>query len=239
VSVGGNIAHTWHPAPAVLAQAGETAETWRPALGAQVFAAVWPLALLVTVEVLARVDWPRTFGWSAARYGGASLVAGVAAVMSYAHLNGLLRAYGEGDVTARIGPLSVDGLMVVCGFALLAIGQPSERYESRDEIRDEMAASSDGGSQPLPWWPLPELDPAPDVHSPVDGYALWDDIEPEPAEVPVPGEPDPVLARAAEVFAGDLSQGRTPGIRRIKKALRVGQDRAREVQEQLTVLASQ
>lgn len=120
VSVAGNVAHTYHPAPVVLAAAGKTAEQWRPELGAQLGAAFFPLALLVTVEVLSRVQWPNTWGWSATRYGGAALVAGVAAIVSYLHLRGLLLAYGEDGLTALIGPLSVDGLMIVAGFALLA-----------------------------------------------------------------------------------------------------------------------
>jgi len=100
-------------------QAGQ----WRPAAGAQLFAAFFPAALLVTVEVLARVSWPSGWAWTLARFGGAGLVALVAAVVSYLHLSGLLAAYGEDRLTTWIGPLAVDGLMVVCGFALLAIGR--------------------------------------------------------------------------------------------------------------------
>ncbi|MEO5874623.1 MAG: DUF2637 domain-containing protein [Streptosporangiaceae bacterium] len=123
VSVAGNVAHTWHPSAAVLAAAGKTAAQWRPELGAQLVAGFFPVALLITVEVLARVVWPKSWGWSAARWGGAALVAGVAAVVSYLHLRGLMVAYGEDALTALIGPLSVDGLMVVCGFALIALGR--------------------------------------------------------------------------------------------------------------------
>lgn len=123
VSVAGNVAHTYHPTAAVLAAAGKTAAQWKPELGAQLGAAFFPLALLVTVEVLARVQWPDTWGWSGTRYGGAALVASVAAIVSYLHLRGLLLAYGEDPLTATIGPLSVDGLMVVSGFALLAAGR--------------------------------------------------------------------------------------------------------------------
>jgi len=126
VSIAGNVAHTWHPSAEQLAAAGLTlqqAEQWKPAAGAQLFAAFFPAALLVTVEVLARVAWPSGWAWTLARFGGAGLVALVAAVVSYLHLSGLLTAYGEDRLTALIGPLAVDGLMVVCGFALLAIGR--------------------------------------------------------------------------------------------------------------------
>lgn len=123
VSVAGNVAHTWHPDPAVLAAAGATASNYQPPAGSMAFAAFFPIALLVTVEILARVRWPRGLGWQAAKFLGASIVAAVAAVVSYIHLHGLLLAYGEDGITALIGPLAVDGLMVVAGFAVLAVGR--------------------------------------------------------------------------------------------------------------------
>lgn len=142
VSVAGNVAHTYHPTAAVLAAAGKTADQWKPELGAQLGAAFFPLALLVTVEVLTRVQWPNTWGWSATRYGGAALVAGVAAVVSYLHLRGLLLAYGEDELTATIGPLSVDGLMVVAGFALLAAGRAASPAAGPAKASPETAAAA-------------------------------------------------------------------------------------------------
>jgi hypothetical protein len=47
----------------------------------------------------------------------------VAATVSYRHLSGLLHFYGEEAITATIGPLAVDGLMVMATAALLATGQ--------------------------------------------------------------------------------------------------------------------
>jgi hypothetical protein len=38
---------------------------------------------------------------------------------------------------------------------------------------------------------------------------------------------------AAELFAGDLAAGKVPGVRRIRKELRVGQPRAQQVREYL------
>jgi uncharacterized protein DUF2637 len=142
VSVAGNVAHTYHPTATVLAAAGKTAAQWRPELGAQLGAAFFPLALLVTVEVLARVQWPHKLRWSATRYGGAALVATVAAVVSYLHLRGLLLAYGEDPLTATIGPLSVDGLMVVSGLALLAAGRAATPAADPAQARPEAAAAA-------------------------------------------------------------------------------------------------
>ncbi|MFG1926850.1 hypothetical protein [Cryptosporangium sp. NPDC048952] len=126
LSVSANVAHTFHPSEA-LRQAGVPAAfgvpgTFVPDPGAVVAAACWPLLLLGAVEVVVRVPWPPGVWWGLARYGGAVLVALIAAYMSYRHMSGLLRVYGEDRLGAGLGPLAVDGLMVVSGFALLAIG---------------------------------------------------------------------------------------------------------------------
>lgn len=125
VSIMANVAHTFHPSAAQLTAwqaAGHQVAEWRPEVGAALAAAFWPVALLLAVEVLSRVRWQRGFWWGAARYGGTGAVALVAAVMSYRHMAGLLGSFGEDSVSAHLGPLGVDGLMVVAGFALLSMG---------------------------------------------------------------------------------------------------------------------
>lgn len=184
-SVAGNVAHVWHPTPEYLAAHHTTAGQFRPELGAQIAGAFWPIALLITVEVLARVDWPRTFWWIVARFGGAALVAGVAAVMSYAHLNGLLRAYGETDASARLGPLSVDGLMVICGGALLALGHHGRDHSAEGGTGEDLDALSERVAVML------RDHPEPQVTAEIDDP--WDHVEPTPGTTP------------AEVF------GTTPG----------------------------
>lgn len=91
-----------------------------PATGPRVAAAFWPLALLLAVEVLTRVQWSAGVGYALARYAGVGAVATVAAVMSYRHMAALLARYGEDGFGAHLGPLGVDGLMVVSGVALLS-----------------------------------------------------------------------------------------------------------------------
>jgi len=118
VSVGANIAHSyvpphgWHPTP--------DAPHWHPAPGAIAFASFWPLALLVTVEVLARVAWPTGGWWALLRFGGLLPVATVAAVVSYRHLSALLAYYGDDRLAVTIGPAAVDGIMIICTGALMA-----------------------------------------------------------------------------------------------------------------------
>lgn len=123
-TVAANVAHTFYPTAAQLAawHAAGNAGTFRPEVGAVIGAAFWPLALLLAVEVLARVAWPAGGWWRLARHGGAGAVAGIAALMSYRHMAGLLTAWGEDPLNAHLGPLAVDGLMVLAGFALLSMG---------------------------------------------------------------------------------------------------------------------
>jgi hypothetical protein len=126
VSVAANIAHTLYPTAAQLATwtaAGNPADTWAPSPGAMAFAAFWPIALILSVEVLTRVSWRPGFLFGLARYGGTTLVATVAAVMSYRHMSGLLAIWGEDAWGAHIGPLAVDGLMVVAAAALLTMSR--------------------------------------------------------------------------------------------------------------------
>jgi hypothetical protein len=84
-------------------------------------AAFWPVALLLSIELLTRVAWPRGFWWGFGRYVGVGLVGLVAAVLSYRHMAGLLQMWGEDRLNAHLGPLAVDGLMLVAATALLAI----------------------------------------------------------------------------------------------------------------------
>ncbi len=113
VSVAANVAHSYVP-PA------DARSSWSPHTGAVVGAVFWPVALLVAIEVLARVAWPAGSRWLLVRFGGLGPVATVAAVVSYRHLAGLLSFYGEDAITATVGPLAVDGLMVMATGALLA-----------------------------------------------------------------------------------------------------------------------
>src|ERR1041385_7384479 len=84
-----------------------------------------PIGLLLSVEVLSRVRWHHGRWWRLARVGGAGAVAVGSAVISYGHLRDVLLAWGYGPLGAGVGPLVLDGLMVVSGFALLAIQRPT------------------------------------------------------------------------------------------------------------------
>jgi hypothetical protein len=126
VSVAANVAHTLYPTAAQLADwtaSGRAAADWTPPAGAMVFAAFWPIALILAVEVITRAQWRKGLLFGLARYGGTILVASVAAVMSYRHMAGLLAIWGEDVWGAHLGPLAVDGLMVVSAAALLSMSR--------------------------------------------------------------------------------------------------------------------
>jgi hypothetical protein len=129
VSIAANVAHSYVP-PA------DSPAAWSPQTGAVVGAIFWPVALFVVTEIFARVAWPSGKRWTALRFAGLLPVALVAAFVSYKHLAGLLDFYGEDALTAMLGPLAVDGLMVMATGALLA----TARRVAADAVPTEATA---------------------------------------------------------------------------------------------------
>lgn len=113
MSVAANVLHTRLPA-------ADHEHGWSPGMAAQIGAAVWPIGLLLSVEVLSRVRWPHGWQWALARFGGTGAVALGSAIISYGHLRDVLLAWQYDPLAAAVGPLVLDGLMVISGFALLA-----------------------------------------------------------------------------------------------------------------------
>jgi hypothetical protein len=116
MSVAANVLHAWLPA-------ADRPAGWSPGVAPQVGSAVWLIGLLLSVEVLSRVRWAPGVWWALARYGGAGTVAVGSAIISYGHLHEVLIAWNYGPLGAAVGPLVLDGLMVVSGFALLAMSR--------------------------------------------------------------------------------------------------------------------
>ncbi|WP_018253848.1 MULTISPECIES: DUF2637 domain-containing protein [Salinispora] len=112
-SLAANYAHTTVPP-------SEAPPSWSPRPGAVVLSLCWPVMLFVSAVILVRTEWPRELRWLAVRYFGLLPVAGVAAFVSYRHMSGLLAYYGEDGLTSRVGPLAIDGLMIMATGALLA-----------------------------------------------------------------------------------------------------------------------
>lgn len=153
--------------------------------------AFWPMALLICLEIIARVAWPKGWQWVLTRHFGLLLVAIIAAVASYRHMNGLLLAFAEDGFTATAGPLAIDGLMFVSSVALLAIGHNARQ-------RQEEQPTPEPTPEPLPA-PLPTPRPEP---------------KPEPLPIPVsPGVgPAPDMPQKP-MPVKDLQNGKVNGKR--------------------------
>lgn len=79
-------------------------------------AAFWPLALLVTSELLFRARFDRHADVLTAL--AVACVAAGAGWISFGHTRSLLLSWGESDMGAVLGALAVEGVLVACGCAL-------------------------------------------------------------------------------------------------------------------------
>lgn len=101
----------------------------------QVIAAWPPLALLITIEVVARVPVHRRH-LAVARRVAAVVIAGIAAWVSYWHMVGVAVRYGETGASAFLLPLSVDGLVLVASICLVELS--IQRVDSPAPIPDRV-----------------------------------------------------------------------------------------------------
>ena len=77
-------------------------------------------------------------GTRLAAFGGAAVVGGVAAVVSFGHLRAVALAAGEGHLAATLLPVSVDGLLVSAAGVMVADRQAGRR--ARTSARVSFAA---------------------------------------------------------------------------------------------------
>lgn len=206
VSMAANVAHSYVP-PAVLPP-GVSRADWSPRSGAVIGALFWPVALFIAAEILSRTVWPNGRRWVALRYLGLLPVALVAAVVSYRHLSGLLRFYGEDGLTATIGPLAVDGLMTMATAALMAAGRVHPATNTRD-------ATSTA--------PAPAEPPAPPPASTATGDSA--PLPPARALRLPPAMREAIDTRAAQVTA----EGRSLTVDDVRAAVRVPPDMAAQI----------
>ncbi|MFI5910913.1 DUF2637 domain-containing protein [Dactylosporangium sp. NPDC051541] len=193
VSIAANVAHSY------IAPSGAGAG-WSPEFGAVIGAVCWPVFLFVAVEILTRVAWPHGWIWHVVRWVGLLPVAGVAALVSYRHLSGLLEHYGEEHVVVYLGPVAVDGLMVMATAALLATG----RREPAHVGTGERAATQHTDPVPAPSMapvidanPIPNPTPATPIPAiPATVVAAQPAVTPAPSlrlSIPDDTPSDPVV----------------------------------------------
>jgi hypothetical protein len=94
----------------------------------QTIAAWPPLALLLTVELIARVPAHRP-ALALVRLLAAAGIAGIAAWVSYWHMAGVVARYGETGTTPYLLPVSVDGLIVVASVSLVELAGRIRHHE--------------------------------------------------------------------------------------------------------------
>jgi hypothetical protein len=168
-------------------------------------------------------------------------VAAVAAVASYEHAYDLVRAHGEAGWTARLVPLTVDGLvyassMVMLDSARRAMPVPAlARWLLGLGIAATLAANVAHGlghgpvGAAVAAWPAVAL---------VGCYELLMMVIRSSQAVAhgMPGRadaPDPLSEQAVEIFAGQLAADRLPSVRAIRVQLHVGQPRAQRLRDYL------
>lgn len=210
VSIAANVLHSYVP-PAGMP------DTWQPAKGAVVGAIFWPVALLIAIEIFAR--WhPVETRFRLLRWLGLVPVAVVAAVVSYRHMSGLLTWWHEDSITAVIGPLAVDGIMVMAAGALIEsnpatrAGRPDDPPVERADEVDEVVVDPVVVDDPQVTAPA-EPDADPPVEREPDAEPV--EREPQPARPPGRGGRQPMFSgdsiaaiRVARVTEPDATQDR-------------------------------
>lgn len=209
----------------------------------------------------------RLIRWSTAA--AVVCVATVAAIVSYRHAYHVVRSYGEDGLTARLVPLTVDGLIYASSMVMLHAARHRTpvpalaRWLLGLGIAATVAANAAHGlahgfvGALVAAWPALAL---------VGSYELLmlmvrnmgrvPTVVPDPVPEPVPAaDPGPTRialvvprppdtrdeleVQAESAFADELAVGRTPTIREIRSRLRVGQPRAQQVQAYLSSLLAE
>jgi hypothetical protein len=117
----------------------------RPNIIAQCIAAWPPLALLITVELVSRIPiYQRALGY--VRIIATTIIAGIAAWISYWHMTGVVARYGETGTVPYLLPLSVDGLIVVASVSLVELA--GRRLGESPRVAP--AVETPAGSVPVP-----------------------------------------------------------------------------------------
>jgi hypothetical protein len=109
-----------------------------PNIISQIISAWPPLALLLTVELTSRIPMHRPL-LATIRVISTAVIAGIAAWVSYWHMQDVAVRFGEAEIAAYLLPISVDGLIVVASVSLV---------ELAGRIRAVQQAQVNGGPAP-------------------------------------------------------------------------------------------
>jgi hypothetical protein len=154
-----------------------------PNIISQLISAWPPLALLLTVELTSRVPMHRPM-LAGIRVISTAVIAGIAAWVSYWHMQDVAVRFGEAEVAAYLLPISVDGLIVVASVSLVELAGRIR------QLQEEQARSA---AKPAPAVTPAAVPAAP--AAPVAAPAPVAQAAPAPAEAPV-AQPAPAPAPA-------------------------------------------
>ena len=181
------------------------------------------------------------------------LVAAIAAVISYQHVVALALRYGQPELAAYLLPVSIDGLVAVSSLVMLRAARTgvSAPWLARTGLVLAVIATlaCNVGYGVAHGWPGALLSGWPAVAFVVaaeTAITMTRQRPSGPATAPETGTAIPEVPaslnghaeRARELFAAEVAAGQAPGVRRIRKELKVGQPRAQQVREYLAVLAA-
>lgn len=173
-------------------------------------------------------------------------VAAVAAVASYEHAYDLVRAHGETGWTARMVPLTVDGLIYASSMVMLDSARRKTTVPALARwllglgIAATLSANVAHGlghglvGAAVAAWPAVAL---------VGSYELLMMVI-RSSQVLADGTPetehdaDPLQEQAAELFAEQLAAARVPSVRAIRAQLHIGQPRAQRLRDCLAAGAA-
>jgi hypothetical protein len=173
-------------------------------------------------------------------------VAAVAAVASYQHAYDLVRAHGESGWTARMVPLTVDGLIYASSMVMLDSARRKTqvpvlaRWLLGLGIAATLGANVAHGlghgliGAAVAAWPAVAL---------IGSYELLMMVI-RSSQVSVKDTPgtgndaDPLQKRAAELFAEQLAADRIPSVRTIRAQFHVGQPRAQRLRDCLAATSA-
>jgi hypothetical protein len=166
ISVAGNVGHAYVP------PLGAPSE-WEPGPGIVASSVIWPIILFMTLEIMLSIRWPSAWYFHAVRWGVLGGVAFVAAVVSYQHMSGLLKHWGESWFAWQYGPLAVDGLLTMSTAALVVLRMNLAPNDAPAETSaSDPPAKKPRAKDPVPPPPAnpPEV-PAPDAPTNGNGSA--------------------------------------------------------------------
>lgn len=176
-----------------------------------------PLALLLTVELTSRIPMHKPL-LAFLRVVATIAIAGIAAWVSYWHMQDVAVKYGETEISAYLLPISVDGLIVVASVSLVEL---AGRIRLLEERRANAAAAPAAPAvapvhfvEPAPAPLIPTPTPVP-VFQPATGAA------PAAPAATVPAGYAPDLAELEEEFDETLDdEESTPAM--IEEPVRTG-----------------